>query len=69
MVAVCAYMVFVEPRADTCSSKSDCTRTIEMGRLAFVLSLTLVTLNVTNYDPMLQIGQLIHLQSLLNVLE
>ena len=48
MWAICAYTVFGVPRDDkTCfSSNSNVKDTIEMGLLAFVLSLTLVTLNI-----------------------
>ena len=42
------YAIFTEPRDDTTcfSSDSDLTSTVEMGHLAFVLSLTFLTLNV-----------------------
>ena len=48
----------------TCfTSKTDITGTVGKGRISFVLTRTLVTLNVPNDNLMLPTGHWLHLQS------
>ena len=54
MCTFCALTVFIKPRDDTCFPiHNDVTGTLEIGHLAFVLELTLVTLNIPNHNILL----------------